>query len=114
MTNEERIANLENQITKLNRKQSELRQQLTKTQVEQWQARIDDLQVQVHLGAMETNDHLNTLIDQFGSRWATARTQMEDASATATEVGDTLRVGLENAYGEIRKALLASRNKVSH
>lgn len=114
MTTEERITALEQQITDLELKQSDLHEKLTKAQVEQWQARIDDLQVQLHLGAMETNEHLATLIDQLRSRWAAARVQMESASAVATDVGDTVRVGLEKAYGETRSALLASKNKVSH
>lgn len=114
MTTEERITALEKQIAELKHKQSDLHEKLTKAQVEQWQARIDDLQVQVHLGAMETNEHLATLIEQLRSKWAAARSQKEGASAAATEAGDTLRVGLEKAYGEIRSALLATKNKVSH
>ncbi|CAN5432362.1 hypothetical protein BH11ACT8_BH11ACT8_05050 [soil metagenome] len=114
MTTEERIAQLESQITELDLKQAELHQQLMKSQVDQWQARFDDLQVQLHLGAMETNEHLTSLVEQLRRRWSTARKQMEGASATATEVGDTLRVGLESAFGEIRTALLASKEKVSH
>ncbi|WP_372733701.1 hypothetical protein [Nocardioides sp.] len=114
MTTEERIADLERQIAELQTQQADLLKQLTKTQVEQWQARIDDLQVQLHLAAMETSDHLTTLTDQLRSKWASARAQMEGASTTATDVGDTLRVGLEKAYSEIRDALLASKNKVSH
>lgn len=100
MTLEERISNLEDQITKLNTKQVDLRRQLTKTQVELWQARIDDLQVQLHLGAMETNEHLAKLTDQFRTLWAATRTQMEEASSTASDVGDTLRAGLESAYAD--------------
>lgn len=113
-TTEERIAELEAQIAKLQARQSDLNEQLTRAQVEQWQGRIDDLEVQMHLGAMEANEHLTALADQFRSKWATARVQMESASVTTTEVFDTLRIGLENAYGEIRKALLETKQKVAH
>jgi len=113
-TTEKRIAKLEAQITRLQAKQSELNKQLTKAQVQQWQGRIDDLEVQMHLGAMEANEHLAELLERFRSTWATARAQMESASSTTTEVVDTLRIGLENAYGEFRKALLETKQKVSH
>lgn len=114
MTTEERIARLEGQITKLQSRQSELHSQLRKAQLELWQGRIDDLEVQMHLAALDANDRLTGLADQLRSRWAAARVQIETAPATATEVVDRLRLGVENAYDEMRKALLESRDKVSH
>lgn len=113
-TTEERIARLEAQLTKLQSKQGDLYAQLRKAQLEQWQGRIDDLEVQMHLGAMEANERLTDLLDQLRSRWATARAQMEAAPATGTDVVDTLRSGVEKAYDEVRAALLESRRKVSH
>ena len=112
-TTEDRIAKLEGQITKLQSRQSELYQQLRRAQLEQWQGRIDDLEVQMHLASLDVNDRLTALADQLRSRWATARLQMETAPSTATEVIDRLRVGVENAYDEMRKALLESRQKIS-
>ena len=51
METDARIAKLEANIKALQAKQVALHKQLTDAQVEQWQARIDDLEVQVHLGA---------------------------------------------------------------
>lgn len=113
-TTEQRIAELEGQIAKLQAKQTELYTQLTNAQLEQWRGRIDDLEVQLHLGAMEASEHLTPLMDQLRSRWTATRAQMKDASSTTTEVVDTLRSGLENAYDELREAVLQSRRKVSH
>lgn len=113
MTTEERIAKLEDQIDKLQAKQAELRKQLTKAQIDQWQARIEDLEVQMHLGAMETSDRLTALMDQLRSKWADARRQFEDATSTASSVADTVRTGLESALKELRKALLESKNKLT-
>jgi hypothetical protein len=113
MTTEERIEQLEAQIKDLRAKQAELLHQMTKAQLDQWQGRIEDLEVQMHLGAMETSDKLNTLMSHLRSRWADARRQFDDRTSTATSVAETVRTGLENAFNELRKALLESRNKLS-
>ena len=113
-TSEERIANLETQITKLQKAQNDLYAQLTKAQLEQWQGRIDDLEVQAHLGAMEANERVTALVDQLRSKWAAARSQVEGATSTTTEVVDTLRIGLQDAFGDLRKALLQTKQKVTH
>jgi multidrug resistance efflux pump len=113
MTTDERIAKLEAQIDELRAKLAELHKQLTKAQIDQWQGRIEDLEVQMHLGAMETSDRLNTLMTGLRARWADARKQFEDRTSTATSVADTVRTGLENAFAELRKALLETRSKLS-
>jgi SMC interacting uncharacterized protein involved in chromosome segregation len=113
MTMEERVAQLEAQIGKIKAKQAELHKQLTKAQIDQWQGRLEDLEVQMHLGAMETSDRLTALMDQLRSRWADARRQFEDTIATASSVADTVRTGLESAFNEVRKALLESRSKLT-
>ena len=112
MTTDDRIAKLEAEIGKLQEKQAELQQELTKAQIDQWQARLEDLEVQMHLGAMESSDRLTALMDQLRGRWTDARRQLEGTIATASTVADTLRAGLEGAFGEVRKALLESRRKL--
>jgi gas vesicle protein len=113
MTTEEHVAQLEGQIEKLNAKQAELRKQLTKAQIDQWQGRIEDLELQIHLGATEASDKLTALMDQLRGKWTDARLQFEDATSTASSVADTVRAGLENAVQEVRKALLESKAKLT-
>ncbi len=113
MTTEERIAKLEDQLSKLQTRHAELQKQLTKAQIDQWQGRLEDLEVQMHLGAMETSDRLTALMDQLRGRWADARRQLEDAVSTATSVADTVRTGLENAFNDVRKAVLESKSKLT-
>jgi ElaB/YqjD/DUF883 family membrane-anchored ribosome-binding protein len=67
----------------------------------------------VHLGAMEANDRLTALMDQLRSKWADARRQFENTASTASSVADTVRTGLENAFKEVRKALLESRDQLA-
>jgi chromosome segregation ATPase len=113
MTTEERIAHLEAQINKLHAKQAELHKQFAKAQIDQWQGRIEDLELQMHLGTTEANDKLTAVMDQLRSKWADARRQFEEATSTASSVADTVRTGLESAIKDVRKALLESRDLIA-
>ena len=113
MTNDDRITGLEAQIRKLQAQQAELRKQLARAQLDQWRGRIEDLEVQMHLGAMEASDKLTTLMHQLRGKWADARRQFEENISTASGVADTVRTGLENAFDDLRKALLEARNKLA-
>jgi chromosome segregation ATPase len=113
MTTEERIAKLEAEIGKLQARQAALQQQLAKAELDQWQARVEDLEVQLHLGAMDASDRLTALMDQLRDRWADGRRQFENSIATASSVADTVRSGLENAFSDLRKALLESKSKLA-
>jgi hypothetical protein len=113
MTTEDRIAKLEAQIGKLQAQQTDLRKQLARAQLDQWQGRIEDLELQVHLGAMEASDKLTALMDQLRAKWADARRQIEESITTASSVADTVRTGIEKAFDDLRKALLESRNKLA-
>ncbi|HEX9031679.1 MAG TPA: hypothetical protein VF834_07510, partial [Streptosporangiaceae bacterium] len=113
MTTEKRIEKLESQIKRLQTKQNELNKQLTKAQIDQWQGRLEDLEVQMHLGAMEGNDRLRALMDQLRGRWSDSKRQFEEGMTTASSVADTVRVGLENAFKDVRKALLETKSKLA-
>jgi predicted nuclease with TOPRIM domain len=113
MKPEERIARLEAQIDKLEAKQADLHKQVTQAEIEQWQGRIEDLEVQLHLGAMDANDKLNGLVDQLRSRWAEARGQLEGALPAATDAFESVRGGLTSAFKDVRQALLDTKHKAA-
>lgn len=113
MTTEERIAKLEARIDNLQEAHGIVTRQLAEARVDQWQARIDDLEVQIHLGAVEATDKFTALTQELQSRWSKARRQMEDVSATTSEVADTLKAGIESAYNEVRDALLESKKQLA-
>lgn len=112
MTTEDRIAKLEGQIRELQAQQADLHKQMARAQIDQWQGRIEDLEVQMHLGAMEASDKLTALMDRLRRNWTDARRQFEESISTASSVRETVRTGLENAVNDLRKALLESRNKL--
>jgi predicted nuclease with TOPRIM domain len=113
MTTNERFKDLEEQLTELTAKQADLVQQFARARIDQWQGRIGDLEVQVHLGASESNEHLNQLAEQLRTKWERVRLQLDDASSTASTVTETLLTGLESAYRDVRQALLESRQEFS-
>jgi chromosome segregation ATPase len=110
---DDRIAKLEEQIESLHAQQAELRKQLAKAQLDQWQGRFEELEVQMHLGAKEASDKANALMEQLRGKWADARQQMEESISTASSVADTVRAGMEKAYSDLRKALLESASQIS-
>lgn len=113
MDTDSRIVALEARIDALKNEQDALNRQLARAQRDQWQSRIEDLEVQVHLGAMEANDRAKARLDQLRSTWAEVRSQVDEASTTATDVGETLRNGLDRAVRDLREALLQSKARIS-
>ena len=109
---DDRIAKLQEQIDGLHDQQAELRRQLAKAQLDHWQGRFEDLELQLHLGAKQTSDKVSALRGQLRARWADAQRQLEESISTASSVADTVRTGLEKAYADLRAALLESRNQV--
>jgi chromosome segregation ATPase len=94
MTDNERIKKLEAQIKKLETKQAELSTELAEARLDQWKGRLEDLEVQAHLGAMDTNDRVVALVQQARDRWNDARGQLGDATSAAGDVVETLRGGI--------------------
>ena len=109
----EDIAKLQAQIDDLHAQQVGLRKQLAKAQLDQWQARFENPEVQMHLEAKEATDKAYALMDQLRAKWAEARRQFEESISTASSVADTVRTGLEKAYDDLRKALLESKDELA-
>lgn len=110
MSDNDRISSLEGQIADLERQLGEMRRQLSEAELDQWRGRIDDLEVQAHLGSLDVRDRLNPLIEDLRNAWLDAREQLSDSTDTASEVVTTLRKGLEQAMGEIRSAVVEARS----
>jgi hypothetical protein len=113
MTTEDRVAVLEGKIDALQTKHAALRQHLTEAQLEQWHARIDDLEVQIHLASMAANDRLMPILDRLRAIWLDARTQLEGGTETATSIAETLHIRIDSAYRELRTAMIEARSEGS-
>jgi len=113
MTTPQDITALQAQIDDLRAQQVDLRKQLARAQLDQWQARVENLEVQMHLEAKQATDKAFALMDQLRAKWADARRQFEDSISTASSVADTVRTGLEKACDDLRQALVESKDKLA-
>lgn len=93
-----RVEALEAQVAQLNK-------DLLESQLDEWKARIDALEVQMHLGQMEAREELNPLLEQLRNRWLDARQQFDKAGSAAGEAVATLREGIRKAVADLRAAL---------
>ncbi len=111
-TNDEtdRIGALEAQIDELRSQLKDVRRQLSEAELDQWRSRIDDLEVQAHLGSLEVKERLDPVVEELRNRWLDAREQVANSAGTASEVVDALRKGLEQAMGEIRRSLIEAKS----
>jgi hypothetical protein len=113
MTTQDRIKALEDQMEALGVEQAALRKQLVDAEAERWQERIDDLEVQLHLAAMDTNDKIAALVQQLRKSWAVGRAELERRSSAASEGAESVRDSLRNAFTDIRKAVLETTHKLA-
>lgn len=113
MTDTERIKKLEDQMSALEKQQMDLANELAQARLDQWKGRLEDLEVQAHLGAMDTNDRVAALTKRARERWDDARQQVSGASSTAADVWETVRGGFDNAMSDLRKALFDAKNQAT-
>jgi len=105
MTTDERISKLEAQIKRLDSKEAELRSQLAKAQLDQWYARIEDLELQAHLGTMETQDRIRALMAQVRQIWQDTKRQVEGTASSASDVIDGVRGRIEGLLLDVRRGM---------
>lgn len=107
MASDEQITALERQIEQLKAQMDDLRGQLAELELDQWKGRIDDLEVQMHLGAMGAMDRLTPLVDRLRNSYLDARASVMGTASAAGDATDRIRKGLEAAMGDIRTAVFA-------
>ena len=113
MNETDRTTQLESQITGLEEQLQSLRKQLSEAELDQWRGRIDDLEVQLHLGALDVRERVAPLLEDLRNAWLDARARVSDGTNTASDVATTLGAGLEGAMSEIRTAVLEARSAVA-
>lgn len=96
-TLEHRVADLENQVSQLN-------MELLGTQLDDWKARIDQLEVQAHLGQLEARQQITPLVDQLRNRWLDAREAVANTQDAAGDALSTLRDGVRSAMKDLSDA----------
>jgi predicted nucleic acid-binding Zn-ribbon protein len=113
MGEKDRIEGLEQQVERLQQELSDVRRQLASAELDVWRGRIDDLELQARLGSMSVQDRLLPVVEELRNTWLDARAKVADGAGTASEVGERLRKGLEQAMDDVRAAVGDARNSVS-
>ncbi len=103
---DKRITDIEDRIEALSTQIQELQGQLAELELDQWRGRIDDLEVQLHLGAMAGRDRLAPLVEKLRNSYLDARESVTSTASSAGDMSVRIRKGLEQAMNDIRKAVL--------
>ena len=104
---------LEGRVHALELQLDELRRRLAESELDDWKARIDQLEVQAHLGEMEAEQQLEPLIEQMRNRLLDARAQFDKAGTVAGDALGTLTDGVRSAAKDLGDALSAAAKRVT-
>jgi hypothetical protein len=96
---------LEARVHALEAQLDELRHRLAESELDDWKARIDGLEVQAHLAQMEADDQLQPLLEQMRNRWLDARAQFDKAGSAAGDAVGTVTDGVRTAAKDLGDAL---------
>ena len=108
MAEVQNVEELQEQVDSLQKELNQLRRQLAQAELETWRARIDDVEVQVHLASLDAQDQIQPLIDGVRNAWLDAQATLSATTDTASAGGDDIRVGLERTMRDLRQALLGA------
>jgi len=103
---EARVAALEEQL-------HALRSELVEGQLDDWKARIDQLEVQAHLGQMEARGEIEPLLEQMRNRLLDARQQLDRVGGAAGDAVGSLSDGVKSAVDDLRKALSDAAERIT-
>lgn len=113
MTDEPTIEALKARIDELEQEQQRLRDELSRAQLEEWQGRLDDVGLQLHLGTMELRDRLQPIVERIQQQLADARRKIDDGSSTAADAAAAIRSGVEEAWRDLREAIKDAKSIVN-
>jgi TolA-binding protein len=108
------VADLERRIGELEADVSKLTDQVIRSQLDDWKARIDQLEVQVHLGQLEAEDQLTPVVDQLRNRWLDARSQFDQVQDAAGDALVSVRDGVRKAVDDLGEAFDAAVKRLSN
>jgi hypothetical protein len=107
------IDQLKARIDELEQQQDDLRESLARAQLEQWEGRLEDLELQAQLGGMELRDRIEPVLERGRGQLADARRTLESGTTTASEAAAAVRKGIEQAWSDLRAAFSDARDIVT-
>ncbi len=82
-----------------------------KTQLDEWSADIDELEVQAHLAKAELKDKYAVQIAELKAKRDEAEGKVSELQEAAGDAWEELKKGGEEAWGSIVKAVAEARKK---
>jgi hypothetical protein len=104
---------LEARLHALEGQLDDLRRRLAESELDDWKARIDHLEVQAHLAQLEADGHLAPLLDQMRNRYLDARSQFDRAGSAAGGAVTTVADGVRSAAKDLGDALADAVKKTT-
>lgn len=112
MTTERDERTLPERIEELEAEILALRTELARARLEQWTGRLEDLELQYHLGRMEADERLGVLLADVRHRIALARSRAESRGEAAAGAVEAITTGIERAFADLRDAMVQARGAV--
>ncbi len=109
----DRVSSLEHQVQELRDEIARLNKELVEAQLDEWKSRIDELELQAHLGSMNVADQVGPLLETVRNRWLDAQEQLGKAGSSASDVISSLRSGLGQAVDDLRSSIRDARAAIS-
>ncbi|HEY6533863.1 MAG TPA: hypothetical protein VIY72_16260 [Acidimicrobiales bacterium] len=104
---------LEARLHALEGQLDDLRHRIAESELDDWKARIDHLEVQAHLAQLEADGQLAPLLEQMRNRYLDARTQFDRAGSAAGDAVTTVADGVRSAAKDLGDALADAVKKVT-
>ena len=101
-------ASIETLVARLHAMRQEeaaLMERIARIRSSQLQGELDEIDLRVHLGAMDLRDRLGPAVDALQDRLRQVRGDLADDRATAADVVDALRTAFERAVAEVLAAV---------
>lgn len=103
----------ERQVDHLSRQVAEMMSFMAGSQLDQWMARIEDLELQASLARMELREEAGPRIEDLKSRLETARTELATAGDKAGDVWGVLSQGVRAAFADLKAAFEETKDLVA-
>lgn len=103
----------ERQVDHLSRQVAEMMSFMAGSQLDQWMARIEDLELQASLARMELREEAGPRIEDLKGRLETARTELATAGDKAGDVWGVLSQGVRAAFADLKAAFEETKDLVA-
>jgi hypothetical protein len=104
---------LEGRVAALEQQLAALREQLLEGQLDEWKSRIDQLEVQLHLGEMDARGEVEPLLEQLRNRWLDARSQLDRVGGAAGGAVSTVGEGVRSTFDDLRRSLSDAADRLT-